>query len=95
LPISSASISDIAGLDPKIHADKALNVISEVRSCLREQNPAKQLNFAPYIQRRYLMFSAQLPVHARLLRISPKLLRTWKYALDLQTVMAGWIHENP
>jgi hypothetical protein len=90
-----ASLSDIAGLDPRIHGSDDLKAIAAVRTFLKQHNPARAFNVAPYIQRRYALFSAQLRSHARKLRISSRLLRSWDYALDLQTVMAGWIAANP
>ncbi len=88
-------MSDVAGLDPKTHYNDPVKVIAEVRTFFAQHNPGKSYNFAPFIQRRYLMFSADLTAKAKQMKLSERLLRSWDYAQDLQVVMAGWIRENP
>jgi hypothetical protein len=90
-----ASISDLAGLDPQNHNNNAMKAIEAVRTFFAQHNPGKRYNVAPFIQRRYLTFSGHLPAKAREMRFSTRLLRSWDYALDLQTMMAAWIQENP
>lgn len=90
-----ASVSDLAGLDPKIHENDPVKVIAAVRTFFAQHNPTKSYNPAPYIQRRYLTFSADLPAKARKLKFSARLLRTWDYVQDLEFLMAGWIDDNP
>jgi hypothetical protein len=90
-----ASISDLAGLDPKAHHNDPLKAIAAVRSFLAQHNPGKSFSAAPHVQRRYVAFSKQLPQRAKSMKLSARLLRSWDYALDLQNLMAGWIRDNP
>lgn len=60
-----ASISDLAGLDPKIHNNDPAEAIACVREFLRRKSCRTDLPGAAHVQRRYLAFQAALPKGAR------------------------------
>ncbi len=86
-----ASISDVAGLDPKIHYNDPVKVIAEVRTFFRQHYPHIRYDDAPYIQRWYLTFLKHLEAVARTKKNKLSHLQSWDYALDLQTLMVLWI----
>lgn len=90
-----ASLSDAAGMDPKIHGGDQFRAIAAVREFLKQQNPTLRLNQADYVQRRFATFHDGLPGAAKAARINLSELRSWPAALDLQQVMADWIRDNP
>lgn len=90
-----ASISDLAGLDPKIHNNDPAEAIACVREFLRRKSCRTDLPGAAHVQRRYLAFQAALPKGARAGKRSVSELKSWSYVNDLQDLMAGWILQNP
>lgn len=89
-----AAISDLAGLDPKVHDNNDVKVIAEVRTFFKQHNPEVKYDDAAYIQRRYLAFLKQMKNVARAEKRKISELQKWDNALDLQYIMAEWIREN-
>lgn len=89
-----ASISDLAGLDPKVHDNNPLKAIAEVRTFFKQHNPRVEYSDAPYIQRGYLTFLKYLKDVARDKKVKMSELEKWDNVLDMQTLMANWIREN-
>ena len=90
-----ASLSDAAGLDPKIHHGSAAGVIAAVRAFLVAKSGQPGLPGAAYVTRRYALFSAQLPRLARSLHLQMRELKTLDYLNDFQSVAATWIRTTP
>lgn len=90
-----ASLSDAAGLDPKVHGNDAAKIIAAVRSFLVTKSGTVGAPGAAYIWKRYSLFLALLPGAAKLQHVTQKELRSWAYVNDLQAMMVGWITENP
>jgi hypothetical protein len=88
-----ASISDVAGLDPKVHDGKPGKAILAVRTFLRAKS-GLQLRPHPYVLRRYQAFRRKLGGSARTIGCTAKDLRSWDYIVDLQALMERWIAEN-
>jgi hypothetical protein len=90
----SVSLSDLAGLDPKIHANKPIRAIHAVRAFFAQTYPDIRFRDSRVIKRRYVSFVRALPRMARENNLSATGLRAWDSVADLQYVMAGWIREN-
>jgi len=90
----NASISDLAGLDTKIHANDSVKVISCVREFLRKKSSLK-LPGAAHVAKRYLAFQGSLALTGKASNVDMSELGTWDYVNDLQEVMVGWIKLNP
>ena len=90
----NASISDLAGLDTKVHEDDPVKAISCVRDFLRKKS-ARTLPGAKYVAERYLAFQDTLAVAAKKNKVKLRELKSWSYANDLQDLMARWILQNP
>ncbi|SAI54150.1 Uncharacterised protein [Bordetella ansorpii] len=90
----NASISDLAGLDPKIHHNDRDKAISCVRDFLRKKS-ATSLPGAAHVTQRYLAFEGVLAKAAKAQKVELSELRSWDYANDLQATMADWIRQNP
>ena len=86
-----ASISDLSGLDPKVHHNDPLKVIAEVRTFFKQHNPEVHFADAAYIQRRYLAFLKHLKDVARDKKMKMSEMQKWDNALDMQNIMAKWI----
>ncbi|CAG0999465.1 hypothetical protein PLCT2_02979 [Planctomycetaceae bacterium] len=89
-----ASLSDAAGLDPKVHNSDPELVVGNVRTFLVRKSGEGGPG-AAYIWKRYGLFLARLPDAARSQHITMGELRSWDYAKDLQAMMAAWILSNP
>ena len=89
-----ASVSDLAGLDPKVHANDSIAAIGCVRDFLRKKS-GQAMPGAAYVQKRYAAFQVVLKASARRNKVSLAELKTWDYVNDLQDVMAKWIEANP
>lgn len=90
-----ASISDLNGLDAKIHEDNPLIAISCIREFLQRKSGITDLPGAEYIIKRFNDFKRRLPKAAVASRRSVAELQSMAYFNDLQALMAGWIAENP
>lgn len=90
----NASISDLAGLDPKVHEDDPVKAISCVRDFLRKKS-ARALPGAQHVTERYLAFQGTLAVAAKKNKVKLSELKSWDYANDLQGLMVSWILQNP
>jgi len=90
-----ASISDIAGLDPKIHSNDPIKAIACVRDFLRKKSGNHQMPGAAHIAKRYAAFSSLLKPSAKEMKISLAELKDWNYVNDLQSMMALWIRKYP
>lgn len=89
-----ASISDLAGLDPKVHANDPLQAIGCVRDFVRRKS-GRVMPGAAHVRKRYQAFQALLRSSARKNKMSVAELKTWNYVNDLQALMADWITANP
>lgn len=90
-----ASISDLAGLDPKIHRNDPNLAIACVRDFLRRKSGRTDLPGAAHVQKRFAAFQANLAKGARAGKRKVSELKSWDYVNDLQDLMAGWILQNP
>ena len=90
-----ASLSDAAGLDPKIHHGHASEAIAAVRSFLAAKSQRTNLPGATFVARRHALFFAKLPLLVRSRNLRMKEVRSWDYVNDLQAIMAEWIAQNP
>lgn len=90
----NASISDLAGLDTKVHDNDPVKAITCVRDFLRKKSRRK-LPGAKHVTDRYIAFQGTLAVSAVKNNVDLKELNSWAYANDLQEVMATWILQNP
>jgi hypothetical protein len=94
-PTYHASLSDAAGLDPKIHYGEADGAIGAVRSFLAAKSQRTDLPEATFVARRHALFFAKLPLLARIRKLRLKEVRSWDYVNDVQAIMAEWIVQNP
>lgn len=90
----NASISDLAGLDTKVHENDPTKAIGCVRDFLRRKS-ALQLPGEAHVAKRYVAFQGTLALSATQNKVKLKELSSWDYANDLQSLMAGWIIQNP
>ena len=90
-----ASLSDAAGLDPKIHHGQVNAAIGAVRSFLAAKSQRTDLPGANFVAQRHALFFAKLPLLARARRLRMQEVRSWDYVNDLQAIMAEWIAQNP
>lgn len=88
-----ASISDLAGLDPKAHNNDPTKAIGCVRDFLRKKSTL-DLPGATHVARRFKAFSKLLATTANP-TLSPDELKDWSYVNDLQKIMVGWINKYP
>lgn len=91
----SASMSDAAGMDAKIHDGDPQKAIRAVRTFLRTKSGRRDLPGETRLAKRYALFEAKLPAAARDGGLSMRELRSWEYVNDMQAIMAAWISENP
>ncbi len=89
-----ATLSDAAGLDPKIHDANPEKAIENVRNFLSEKIKAPMLPGGEHVQKRYGLFLARLPAAADMHKLSMKELQSWSYVNDLQALMSNWILTN-
>ena len=89
-----ASISDLAGLDPKVHQNDPDAAIGCVRDFLRKKSTLG-LPGAAHVTKRYLAFRGTLALAAKTNKVKLSELNSWDYANDLQNLMARWITQNP
>jgi hypothetical protein len=90
-----ASLSDAAGLDPKIHHGRAPDAIEAVRNFLSSKSQTAGLPGATFVAQRYALFNAKLPNFARARHLRMKEVRSLNYVNDLQAIMVQWIADNP
>ena len=90
-----ASLSDIAGLDPKIHKNQPSEAIKCVRDFLQRKSGQTGMPGAAHIAKRYDAFTKLLTSSAKKQNISTRELKDLSYVNDLQNMMADWIKENP
>lgn len=90
-----ASLSDVAGLDPKIHNGKPEEAIEAVRAFLKAKSGIADLPGAAYIIKRHALFFSKLPPTAKKLKLNMKELESLEYVNDLQAIMIKWIANNP
>jgi len=90
-----ASISDLAGLDPKAHGNDPEVAVACVRDFLRRKSGVLNLPGADHVWSRYLVFKSALKTAAPKLNLKMSELAEWSYVNDLQTIMADWIKQNP
>lgn len=90
----NASISDLAGLDSKVHENNPTKAIGCVRDFLRRKS-ALPLPGENHVAKRYLAFRGSLALSAKQHKVKLRELSTWGYANDLQDLMARWIRQNP
>ncbi len=90
-----ASLSDAAGLDPKIHNGLPEAAIRAVRNFLVARSQSSHLAGAAYIAKRHALFFSKLPLLARSRNLKISEVRSWAYVNDLQAIMAQWIRDNP
>ncbi|WP_152412482.1 hypothetical protein [Xanthomonas phaseoli] len=90
-----ASLSDVAGLDAKIHGGSQQKAISAVRSFLVAKSGA-QASFqgGAHIWKRFNLFQQLLKSPAKARNISLRELKSWSYVNDLQAMMAEWTGNN-
>lgn len=90
-----ASLSDVGGLDAKIHNGDQKTAISAVRSFLVAKSGA-QGNWpgGGHIWKRFNLFQELLRSSARARNISLPELKSWQYVNDLQAMIAQWIKAN-
>lgn len=91
----NASLSDLAGLDTKVHDDDPVKAIGCVRDFLRRKSQMTTLAGEAHVATRYLAFQGSLAVAAKANNVNLIELKSWEYANDLQSLMAGWISQNP
>lgn len=90
-----AALSDVSGLDPKIHDGKPEKAVAAVRAFLREKAPAgANIPDEDVIWQRYLLFQAFLPEAAKKIRVSAEKLSEISYIVDLHYLMALWVMDN-
>ena len=94
------TMSDVAGLDPKVHGSDPRKAIDAVRhflaSELRRQTQTKES--APggaSIWRRYQRFLSQLPGAAGRAKLTVAEILSFDYLSDLIELMADWINARP
>jgi hypothetical protein len=90
-----ASLSDVAGLDPKIHGNKPEQIVENVREFLVSKSDQPKLPGGQFIWRRYVLFRKKLPLIAKADHKTMKEIRSWSYVNELQAMMAVWIQANP
>lgn len=90
-----ASLSDAAGLDPKIHHGRAAEAIDAVRNFLSTKSQIVGLPGATFVAQRHALFNAKLPIFARARHLRMKEVRSLNYVNDLQAIMVQWIADNP
>lgn len=90
----SASLSDAAGLDPKIHTNNPEAVIDRIRTFLATKS-GENLPGGKYIVDRYRLFKTLLSKSAASRNISLRELKRLDYLKDLQRLMGEWIVKNP
>ena len=90
-----ASLSDAAGLDPKIHRGDPHEAIRAVRNFLVAKSQVKRLLGGDFVAKRHALFLSKLPLLARARKLKMSEVRSWAYVNDLQAIMAQWIRENP
>lgn len=90
-----ASLSDAAGLDPKIHSGQPEDAIRAVRTFLVAKSGIANLPGAAHIVKRHALFFSKLPLLARTKKLKMAELRSLDYVNDLQTIMVQWIQQNP
>lgn len=86
-----ATLSDVAGLDPKIHDANPEKAIESVRNFLSEKTKTLSMPGGEHVLQRYGLFLARLPNAARVHKLSMKELQSWSYVNDLQSLMSNWI----
>ncbi len=94
------TMSDVAGLDPKVHGNDARKVIDAVRhflaSELRRQTPRQES--APggaSIWQRYQRFLGDLPGAVTRVKLTAGEILSFEYLSDLIELMADWIKRRP
>lgn len=90
-----ASLSDAAGLDPKIHKDDPNKAIGCVRQFLATKSGKANMPGEAHISSRYALFLTLLPAAADALHITMDEIRSWDYVNALQLAMQTWSSENP
>lgn len=90
-----ASLSDVAGLDPKIHGRDPKAAIAAVRTFLATKSGNPGLPGGQFISDRYDLFRAKARKAAKATHISVRELKSWSYVNDLQLMMVKWIQDNP
>jgi hypothetical protein len=90
-----ASISDLAGLDPKAHENDPEKAVACVRDFLRRKSGIVNLPGAAHVWNRYLAFQSVFKLAAKKANLNILELNEWAYVNDLQYLMANWIKENP
>ncbi len=89
-----ASISDMAGLDPKVHSNDPLKAIGCVRDFLRKKSGISGMPGAAHVTHRFEAFSTLLSA-TKYSVLTIDELKDWAYVNDLQGIMVGWIKSNP
>jgi hypothetical protein len=90
-----AALSDVAGLDPKIHNNDPALVVKAIRNFLVAKSGVVGVPGHTYIAKRQALFFAKLPVLAGALHISLREIKSWEYVNDLQALIVKWIGQNP
>jgi hypothetical protein len=90
-----ASLSDAAGLDPKVHEASPQRIVSNIRDFLVRKSGMPDLPGGSYIFKRYGLFLARLPFAAAAQHITMEELWSWDYVNDLQSMMTAWMSSNP
>jgi len=89
-----ASLSDVAGLDAKIHDNDPEKIVGAVRSFLVRKSGGAGPG-AAHIWKRYGLFLTLLEKEAARRHLTMAELRSLEYVSDLQDLMAKWISANP
>jgi hypothetical protein len=90
-----ASLSDAAGLDPKIHSGRTVDAIRAVRTFIAAKSQRARLPGAERVAKRHALFFGKLPQLARDNLLNMREVKSLDYVNDLQTLMARWIAGNP
>jgi hypothetical protein len=91
----SMTLSDLAGQDPKTHADDPEKIVSAVRGFLAAKAKPKAVVGATEIWKRYQKFRAELPNICIALKITEVEMTSFGYLPDLTQAMALWLRTHP
>lgn len=90
-----ASMSDVAGLDPKIHNDDPQDAINAIRHFLVTKSGIQNLPGAVHIGARHALFKANLPSLLPKIKVTQAEIDSFEYLNDLQFLMTEWMQLNP
>jgi hypothetical protein len=98
-PQSQRTMSDVAGLDPKIHGNDPRKAIDAVRhflaSELRRQEKQERAPGGASIWKRYQQFLYELPRALAETKFAPEEILSFDYLIDLIALMVDWTKARP